>query len=193
MTVEKLNRQRVLHLLDAIARSDLQAALACCTDDVDFLTHAPIDVLPHMGPCHGKKELGEFWRTVQERYAEIRYEAPQIVAEGDAVAAYLRVFFRKRSNDRIIQVDMAVFYTFRNGQVAQIREIIDSYDLVQQVLEREIGPLIVGERVDGASSGPDRKNTGSYCKSHTPGSIVHCKNVNCVLAELAYFVRIQMS
>jgi uncharacterized protein len=44
---------------------------------------------------------------------------------------------------------MAIFYTFRNGQVAQIREIIDSYDLVQQVLEREIGPLIVGERADG--------------------------------------------
>jgi ketosteroid isomerase-like protein len=150
MTVEKLNRQRVLHLLDAIARSDLEAALSCCTDDVDFLTHAPIDVLPHMGPCHGKQELGEFWRTVQERYAEVRYEVPQIIAEGDAVAAYLRVFFRKRSNDRIIQVDMAIFYTFRNGQVAQIREIIDSYDLVQQVLEREIGPLIVGERVDGA-------------------------------------------
>ncbi|MGY3355847.1 ketosteroid isomerase-like protein [Bradyrhizobium sp. GM0.4] len=59
------------------------------------------------------------------------------------------MFFRKRSNDRIIQVDMAVFYTFRRGKVAQIREIIDSYDLVQQVLEREIGPLIVGERVDG--------------------------------------------
>lgn len=149
MTVEKLNRQRVLHLLDAISRSDLAAALSCCTDDVDFLTHAPIDVLPHMGPCHGKQELGEFWRTVQERYAEIRYEVPQIVAERDTVAAYLRVFFRKRSNDRIIQVDMAVFYTFRRGKVAQIREIIDSYDLVQQVLEREIGPLIVGERVDG--------------------------------------------
>lgn len=82
MTVEKLNRQRVLHLLDAISRSDLAAALSCCTDDVDFLTHAPIDVLPHMGPCHGKQELGEFWRTVQERYAEIRYEVPQIVAEG---------------------------------------------------------------------------------------------------------------
>jgi ketosteroid isomerase-like protein len=96
MTVEKLNRQRVLHLLDAISRSDLEAALSCCTDDVDFLTHAPIDVLPHMGPCHGKKELGEFWRTVQERYAEIRYEVPQIVAEDDTVAAYLRVFFRKR-------------------------------------------------------------------------------------------------
>jgi ketosteroid isomerase-like protein len=148
MTVEKLNRQRVLHLLDTITRADLDAALACCTDDVDFLTHAPIDVLPHMGPCHGKTELGEFWRTVQTRYAETRYQVPQIVAEGDTVAAYLRVFFRKRSNDRIIQVDMAVFYTFRDGLIAQIREIIDSYDLVQQVLEREIGPLIVGARVE---------------------------------------------
>ncbi|HEX9210743.1 MAG TPA: nuclear transport factor 2 family protein [Bradyrhizobium sp.] len=149
MTVEKLNRQRVLHLLDAFARGDLEAALACCTDDVDFLTHAPIDVLPHMGPRHGKAELRELWRTVQARYSETRYQVPQIVVEGDVVAAYLCVFFKKRSNERVIQIDMAVFYTFRDGLIAQIREIIDSYDLVQQVLEREIGPLIVGAPVDG--------------------------------------------
>lgn len=39
-------------------------------------------------------------------------------------------------------------FPFRGGLVAQIREIIGSYDLVQQVLEREIGPLIVGARAD---------------------------------------------
>jgi uncharacterized protein len=149
MTIETLNRQRVLHLLDRFAGNDVEGALSCCTDDVDFLTHAPIDVLPHMGPRRGKAELRELWRTVQARYSETRYEVPQIVAEGDTVAAYLHVFFRKRGNERIVQVDMAVFYTFRDGLVAQIREIIDSYDLVQQVLEREIGPLIKGERVDG--------------------------------------------
>jgi ketosteroid isomerase-like protein len=143
MAVESLNKQRVLHLLDAFARGDVEAALACCTDDVDFLSHAPIDVLPHMGPRHGKTELRELWQTVWSRYSEIRYKAPHIVAEGDEVAAYLHTYFRKRTNDRIVQFDMAVFYTFRNGQLAQIREIIDSYDLVQQVLEREIGPLIV--------------------------------------------------
>ena len=87
---------------------------------------------------------------MQTRYVETRYQVPQIVAEGDTVAAYLHVFFRKRSNDRIIQVDMAVFYTFRDGLIAQIREIIDSYDLVQQVLEREIGPLIVATPADEA-------------------------------------------
>ena len=148
MTVESLNKQRVLHLLDAFARGDIEAALACCTDDVDFLTHAPIDVLPHMMPRHGKQELREFWQTVQSRYSDIRYKAPYILAEGEAVATYMHTYFTKRSNDRIVQFDMAVFYTLRGGLVAEIREIIDSYDLVQQVLEREIGPLITDAGVD---------------------------------------------
>jgi len=148
MSVWSLNKQRALYLLDAFARGDLEAALSCCTDDVDFLTHAPIDVLPHMGPRHGKAELRELWQTVWSRYQEIRYKAPHVVADGDEVATYLHTYFTKRSNGRIVQFDMAVFYTFRNGQIAQIREIIDSYDLVQQVLEREIGPLIVGAGVE---------------------------------------------
>lgn len=148
MTVESLNRQRVLHLLDAFARGDVEAALSCCTDDVDFLTHAPIDVLPHMGPRHGKAELRELWQTVWSRYSDIRYKASHLVVDGDEVATYLHSHFTKRGNGRIVQFDIAVFYTFRNGQIAQIREIIDSYDLVQQVLEREIGPLIMGAAVD---------------------------------------------
>ncbi len=60
-----------------------------------------------------------------------------MVAEGDKVAAYLRAFFKKRSNERVMQFDMAVFYTLRDGRISQLREIIDSFDLVQQVLERD--------------------------------------------------------
>ena len=48
------------------------------------------------------------------------------------------MFLRKRDNDRIVQFDIAEFYTFRDGRIAEIREIIDTFDLVQQVLERDI-------------------------------------------------------
>ena len=41
---------------------------------------------------------------------------------------------------------MAVFYTLRDGRVAQIREIIDSFDLVQQVLERDIAAVLAESR-----------------------------------------------
>jgi ketosteroid isomerase-like protein len=142
--VEQLNRQRVLAFLDDFSSGDIEAALARCSDDVDFLTHAPIDILPHMIPRRGKAELREMWQTVHARYSSLRYEAPVIVCEADKVATYLRAFFRKRSNERIVQFDMAVFYTLRDGRIAQIREILDSFDLVQQVLERDVAAVLAG-------------------------------------------------
>jgi len=78
------------------------------------------------------------WKTVHARYSHMRYEVPIVVAEGDKVAANIRVFFRKSSNARIVQFDIAAFYTFRDGRIAEIREIMDTFDLVQQVLERDV-------------------------------------------------------
>jgi hypothetical protein len=136
--VEGLHRQRVLNFLDVFRAGDVEGALSRCTDDVEFFANAPIDILPHMGHHRGKAELRAMWKTVHARYSNIRYEAPILVAEGDRVAAYLRVFFRKSGNDRVVQFDIAVFYTFRDGLIAEIREIMDTFDLVQQVLERDV-------------------------------------------------------
>jgi ketosteroid isomerase-like protein len=146
--IEQLNRQRVLAFLDDFAAGDIEAALDRCTDDVDFLTHAPIDILPHLGPRRGKAELREMWETVHSRYSGIRYEAPIALAEGDKVATYLQTFFTKRSNERVVQFDMAVFYTLRDGRIAQIREILDSFDLVQQILERDVAAVLAESRPD---------------------------------------------
>ena len=143
--IENLQRQRVLNFLDAFYSGDIESALARCSDDVDFFANAPVDILPHMGHHHGKAELGAMWRTIHTRYSNMRYEVPIIVAEGDKVAANIRVFFRKRSNDRIVQFDIAAFYTLRDGRITQIREIMDTFDLVQQVLERDVGAVLTDE------------------------------------------------
>ena len=145
---ERTNRQCVLSLLDDFSAGDVEGALACCTDDVDFLTHAPIDILPHMGARRGKAEMREMWTTVHDRYSSIRYEMPMLLAEADKVAVYVRAFFTKRSNERVVQFDMAVFYTLRDGKVAQIREIIDSFDLVQQVLEIDLSAVLAERGAD---------------------------------------------
>jgi ketosteroid isomerase-like protein len=76
----------------------------------------------------------------------MRYEVATIIAEGDKVAANIRLFFRKRSNDRIVQFDLAVFFTLRDGRVTQIREILDTFDLVQQVLERDVAAVLAETR-----------------------------------------------
>jgi ketosteroid isomerase-like protein len=140
--VEQLNRQRVLNMLDAFYSGDIEGALSRCSDDVEFFASAPIDILPHMGRHRGKAELRQMCQTIHCRYSSMRYEMRTIVAEGDKVAANIRGFFRKRRNDRIVQFDLAAFYTVRDGRIEQIREIIDTFDLVQQVLERDLAAVL---------------------------------------------------
>jgi ketosteroid isomerase-like protein len=128
---EDLNRQRVLNFLDVYYAGGIEGALDRCSDDVAFLANAPIDILPHMGQHRGKAALRQMWTTIHERYS-------------DMVAAQLRVFFRKRNNARVVQFDVAVFYTLRDGKITEIREIIDTFDLVQQVLERDVAAALTG-------------------------------------------------
>ena len=145
---EELRRQRVLNFLDVYYSGDIEGALARCTDDIEFAANAPIDILPHMGYRRGKAAMRETWTTIHARYSEMRCEVPMLVAEGDTVAANLRVFFRKSSNQRMVQFDIAAFYTFREGRIAKIREIIDTFDMVQQVLERDVSAVLTGHTAD---------------------------------------------
>lgn len=144
--VEQLNRQRVLHFLDAFYARDGEGALAYCADDVEFFVNIPVDILPHMGQRRDKAGMREMWNTVYARYSSLRHEVRIIVAEGDQVAACIRAFLHKRDNDRTVQFDLASFYTFRGGRIAQIREIMDTFDLVQQLLERDVAADLTEDR-----------------------------------------------
>src|SRR3978361_504447 len=101
MTAE-INRQRVLSHLDVFYSGDIEGALARCTDDIEFIANAPVDLMPHMGYRRGTAALREMWTTIHARYSEMRCEVPIIIAESDKVAAIIRVFFRKRSNARMV-------------------------------------------------------------------------------------------
>ena len=144
MTAE-LHRQRVLKFLEVFYAGDIEGALARCTDDIEFAANAPVDILPHMSHRQGKAAVRAMWTTVHSRYSEMRYEVPILVVEGDRAAANIRVFFRKRSNQRVVQFDIAAFYTLREGRIAQVREILDTFDLVEQLLERDVSAVLTGE------------------------------------------------
>ena len=140
-----LHRQRALNFLEIFCSGDIEGALSRCTDDIEFIANAPVDLFPHMGYRQGKGAMREMWTTIHARYSEMRFEVPILVAEGDKVAVNIKVFFRKRSNQRMVQFDIAAFYTFRDGRIAQIREIIDTFDMVEQLLERDVSAVLKGE------------------------------------------------
>ena len=69
---ENLNRQRVLNFLEAFYSGDIEGALARCSDDVEFLTHAPIDILPHLGHRRGKAEVALGIKLVRRLLRRVR-------------------------------------------------------------------------------------------------------------------------
>lgn len=141
-TIEQLNRQHVLDLLAMLYAGDIEGALAKCADDVEHFVSAPVDLFPHLGARRGKAEVREMWQTIRSRYSEMRHEVRSIIAESDRVAVDLRVFIRKRANERMLQFDLAIFFTLQDGRLTHVREIVDTFDLVQQVIERDLGPLM---------------------------------------------------
>src|SRR5579864_3289980 len=72
------NKQCVVELIEAFYAGDIERALSLCSDDVDFFSNAPIDILPHLGHHRGKDDVRQMWQTVHERYSGMRNEMPFI-------------------------------------------------------------------------------------------------------------------
>lgn len=136
--VEDLHRRRVLNFLDAFYSGDTGAAVACCDDEFDSITYAPVELFPHLGHKHGQRWVAEAIRTQQERYSSRKYEIKFLSVDGAKVASILHLSLRKRNDDRIVQIEVADFFTLRTGRILEHRSFFDSFDLVEQLLGRDL-------------------------------------------------------
>jgi ketosteroid isomerase-like protein len=136
--VEDLYRQRVLNFLDAFYAGDIEAAQACCDDNYDIITYAPIELFPHLGHQHGKDWVAEAIRTQQKRYSSRKYEIRFLSVDGARVATIQHLSLRKRNDDRVVQLEVAEFFTLRGGRILERRAFFDSFDFVQQLLGQDL-------------------------------------------------------
>ena len=104
------------------------------------------------------------WKTVHARYSNMRYEVPIIVAEGDKVAAdHSGVLPQAQPTIGSCNSTSRHSTRFATAASAQIREILDSFDLVQQVLERDVAAMLTGNRT--------RRGVGTVIARSSPGHL----------------------
>jgi ketosteroid isomerase-like protein len=149
---ERQTRQRVLDYLAAFYAGDLKRTMDCFDDEIDIITYAPVELFPHLGHKHGKAWVPEALQTQKKRYLSRKYEIKFMAVEGDKAAAMLRLLMEKRNDRRIVQFDVAEFYTLRNGRIAEYRSFFDSFDLVQQLLGQDLTEAFAAS-VSGAMRG----------------------------------------
>jgi ketosteroid isomerase-like protein len=135
---EGQTRQRVLDYLDAFYAGDLPRTLDCFDDEIDIITYAPVELFPHLGHKQGKAWVPEALQTQKKRYRSRKYEIKFMAVEGDKASVMLRLRMEKRNDRRVVQFDVAEFYTLRNGRIAEFRSFFDSFDLIQQLLGHDL-------------------------------------------------------
>jgi ketosteroid isomerase-like protein len=133
-----VTRQCVTDFLDAFYAGDAARVVDCCADDFDSITYAPIELFPHLGQQRGKHWAEEAIRIQQQRYASRRAEITFMAVESAKAATTLRVALEKRNDRRVVQFEIADFFTLRDGLIVTHRSFFDSFDLVQQVLGHDL-------------------------------------------------------
>lgn len=107
--------------------TDVAAHLA---DDFRFTLHLPADSLPGAATPHGKAEALKLFAGILAAYDILLYEPGPIMVTGDQAAVRVRIRYRHKATDAVIETTIGHFWRVRDGKVVQL----DEYHNVQHVL-----------------------------------------------------------
>jgi ketosteroid isomerase-like protein len=94
---------------------DLWARLA-----PDFELHQRRDV-PDAKVFRGRDESKEFWRMIQQVFAEIRWEPTEIIDLGEAVVVTSRIVATGRGSEAPVELDEVDVFWFRDGMLTRLQ------------------------------------------------------------------------
>ncbi|MES2601956.1 MAG: nuclear transport factor 2 family protein [Pseudomonadota bacterium] len=110
----------------------------CCDDAFVSVTYAPVEIFPHLGLKQSKAWIAQAIQIQQERYSDRRCTIDFVIADETQAATFVQATLTKRSDQRVITLNVGEFFTLRNGRIVEHRSLFDSFDLVQQLLGRDL-------------------------------------------------------
>jgi len=122
------NVETVVRAIAAINARDIDAYLACCTEDVELL-------LPMAGAQYlGADGVRRFFTDIEDIGPDFRIEVQRVQAIGDSnVLAFLRVGSTGRASGIVTAADSANVYDFIEGKISRIRIFLDPDEALKAV------------------------------------------------------------
>ena len=136
------NKQVVLTFIEAMGKGDAAAAAPCLAPDAFTLAKG-------FGKFAGVRTHDTILATIAAFSKLVpngmHPDIHSVTAEGDRVV----VEFDGNAtlcNGESYCNEYCMVFSLRDGKISQIREIIDTFDLVQQLLERDVAAILTGRR-----------------------------------------------
>jgi ketosteroid isomerase-like protein len=137
MTEHSLWRfSRAMHR--ALSEHQPQDVEALIDDDVDWAIYGPIDMFPFLGARRGKPAVLEVIGQIADNVQVRKFDRETVMLGVDSASSLMRYSLTALDSNKPISVRLAHFAQFKAGRLANIRVLVDSFDLVEQALGHPI-------------------------------------------------------
>lgn len=137
MTEHSLWRvSRALHA--AIFEGETDRLDAVLDDDIDWAIYGPIDMFPFLGARRGKRAVIDVCRQIGKHIRVRRLDRESVMLGDGQAASMVRYSLTSANTNRPISLRAAHFAEFKRGRLSSLRVLLDTFDLVEQVLGRPI-------------------------------------------------------
>lgn len=107
-------------------------------DEIDWAIYGPIDMFAFLGPRHGKRAVIDVVREISDIVNLHRFERESVMLSENSAASLMRYSLTPTASGQPISIRIAIFATFAAGRLTSLRAVIDTFDLVEQALGRQI-------------------------------------------------------
>lgn len=123
---EQDNVRLVQDAYDAFKRGDIQGLLNLLTDDVEWITPGPSDIMPAAGNRRGHEGVAEFFSILSGQEDVEAFEPQEYIAQDDKVVAISKYRGRVKATGRTAEAELIHVFDIKDGKVKRFREYFDT-------------------------------------------------------------------
>jgi ketosteroid isomerase-like protein len=131
-------RDIVRRLYAAYEARDFDHVAAVLHDDIDWMIYSPVSVFPFAGHRKGRAAVLQAMADIGTQYLLESYLPEIIIVDGERAAVMSDASFNQRATNRVLRFRIANFLRFQDGKLIEFREFVNSFDVVEQALGREL-------------------------------------------------------
>jgi len=132
---EETNRTLVQDGYAKFGNGDIPGLLDLFADDINWTT-PKIENAPFGGALHGREEVAEFFKLLDESEDITRFEPLQFIAEGDRVAVHGESAATVKSTGSSYETEWVHIFSIRDGKVTTFHEFFDNAAAITRAFQK---------------------------------------------------------
>src|SRR5262245_23354984 len=126
MMSEEANLRTLVNAYSSFQKGDIESVLKVLSDDVEWTTPGPPELMLVAGKRRGRQEVAAFFSLLNQQENVELFEPQEYIAQRDKVVALIKYRGRVRATGKTVEADLVHLFTFENGKVKSFREYYDT-------------------------------------------------------------------